>query len=189
MAETVVSNLTFEEFLAFEGEGDTRYELVRGAVVAMAPPLVAHGTIVVNLGSRLRNALKPPCRAISEAGIKLPDRADTFYVADLVVTCAPQAKDSVMVEAPRLIAEVLSPSTAARDRGLKVPDYCTIPSVAEILLLSTDERRATLWRRDGPRWIVEDFIGSARFTLADLDVELALDELYADLDVQGAPRA
>lgn len=182
MVETAAPRLTLDEFLAFEGEGDTRYELVRGLVLAMAPAQVAHGTIVVNLASGLRSRLQPPCRVVSEAGIQVPARADTFYVADLVVTCSPQARGAVMVDAPRLIVEVLSPSTAARDRGLKVPDYCTIPSVAEILLLLTDERRATLWRRDAQRWIVEDFIGNAGFALADLGIEVTLDALYAGVE-------
>jgi Uma2 family endonuclease len=70
------------------GDGtDTRYELIDGRPVVMAPPIEAHGTIVANL-AQLGSRLKPPCRVVVSAGIVPADRADTWYQADLVVTCA-----------------------------------------------------------------------------------------------------
>ncbi len=46
--------MTGEEFLAFEGEPDVRYELVDGEVRALAPPSDVHGLMVMNVGHVLR---------------------------------------------------------------------------------------------------------------------------------------
>ena len=91
--------------------------------------------------------MQPPCRVISEAGIVIPDRADTYYIADLAVTCAPREPGRRMVVDPVLVIEVLSPSTGQVDRWRKVADYRTLPSVQEILVVFSDERRVELQRR------------------------------------------
>ena len=80
--------MTVAEFLTWDDGTDTRYELVGGDVVAMTPPLEIHGTVVTNLGAELRSRLRPPCRVVTEAGIVRPGQDDTYYQADLAVTCA-----------------------------------------------------------------------------------------------------
>ena len=102
---------------------------------------------------------------ISEAGIAIPDRSDTYYVADLAVTCAPREAGRRMVAEPVLIVEVLSPSTSQVDRFRKVADYRALPSVLEILVVFSDERRVELQRRGADGWRVEDLIGQATLTL------------------------
>jgi Uma2 family endonuclease len=77
-----------------------------------------------------------------------------------------------------LIVEVLSPSTAVHDRGRKVEDYSRLPSVEEILLVSSEERRVRYWRRDGRRWIVEDLIGEAELRLATIPEAISLTAIY-----------
>ena len=165
MAEPAEKRWTVEEFLAWDDGTDRRDELVDGQVVAMAPPSEAHAAIVINLGAELRSRLKPPCRVLGGAGVRLTDRDGTCYQADLAVTCSPPERARPHVEDPVLIVEVLSPSTEVHDRGRKVEDYSRLPSVNEILLVSSEERRVRSWRRDGPRWIVEDLIGEAELRL------------------------
>src|SRR5688572_7422890 len=124
--------MTLAEFLEWDDGTDTRYELVEGRIVAMAPPRDDHGTIAMNLGLAIGPALKAPCRVVGNAGIVLPDRDDRYYVADLVVTCDEPASQPFLPE-PRLIVEVLSRSTSAHDHGVKGEDYRQLPSVQEIL--------------------------------------------------------
>ena len=107
-------SMSLAEFLDWDDGTDTRYELIDGRPRAMAPPIEAHGTVVANLARHIGNRLKPPCRVVVEAGITPLDRADTWYQADLVVTCAPAERGARAIAQPRLIVEVLSPSTAAR---------------------------------------------------------------------------
>jgi len=165
MAEPAEKRWTVEEFVAWDDGTDRRYELVAGQIVAMAPPSEAHGTIVANLTIGIGRQLRPPCRVVGEAGIVPTDRDDTYHQADLLVTCSPPARGRPYPVDPVLIVEVLSASTAVHDRGRKAEDYSRLPSVKEILLVSSEERRVRYWRRDGSRWIVEDLIGEADLRL------------------------
>ena len=130
---------------------------------------------------RFGNRLQPPCRVISEAGIVIADRADTYYIADLAVTCAPREPGRRMVVDPVLVIEVLSPSTSQVDRWRKVADYRTLPSVQEILVVFSDERRVELQRRTPGGWRVEDLIGKAEVELSCCSSLIPLDAVYRDL--------
>jgi Uma2 family endonuclease len=127
MAEPTVKRMSLAEFLEWDDGTDTRYELIDGRRRAMAPPIEAHGTIVANLAAIIRPRLKPPSRVVVEAGIIAADRADTWYEADLVVTCAAAEHGARAIAEPRLIIEVLPASTAAHDRGVKLADYRKLP--------------------------------------------------------------
>jgi Uma2 family endonuclease len=178
--------MTLAEFLAWDDGTETRYELVRGQIVAMAPPRGRHSRIVGNLAGQLARHLKPPCGVYVEAGIVPPDRDDTRHHADLAVSRAPLDEDPGHVPEPVFIAEVLSPSTAAHDRWVKLADYRRLPSVREVLLISSRERRVELWRRDpGGRWTVEDLIGEAELRLEVIEVAIPLAAVYENVAVGG----
>ena len=175
--------MTLAEFLRWNDGTDARYELVDGRVVSMAPPSDAHGTITVNLAVALANALRPPCRVTAEAGILRPNRDDSYYVADLGVTCGPAADTRQRLPDPILIVEVLSPSTEDHDRGRKVADYREIASLQEILVVSSQQRRVELWRRESDHWRVEDLIGEAAVRLESCNVSIPLTAIYANVDL------
>jgi Uma2 family endonuclease len=88
---------------------------------------------------------------------------------------------------PVVVVEVLSPSTATTDRGGKLPDYRSVPSVQEILLVSSWERRVEHWRRTPDGWAVTERGGDAVLRLETLGIELPLDGVYEGVDL-GAPR-
>ena len=178
MAEPAAKRMNLAAFLDWDDGTDARYELVDGRVVAMAPPVEAHGTIVANLAAAIRPRLKAPCRVVVEAGITPPDRADTWYQADLVVTCAPAERGARAITEPRLIVEVLSPSTAAHDRGVKLADYRRIASVEQILVVASEDRHVEVWRRAADGWKVQDSIGDAALALAIDGKPLPLAAIY-----------
>ena len=165
----IAHRYTVDEVLAFPDDGN-RYELVDGRPLAMVPPIEAHGTIVANLARRIGNHLKPPCRVVVEAGVVPADRADSWYQPDLVVTCAPAERGARAIPEPRLIVEVLSPSTAAHDRGVKLADYRRLASVEQILMVASEDRHVEVWRRTEDGWKVQDLIGDATIPLV-LDQE------------------
>lgn len=181
MSDPARKRMTIDEFFAWaEGtDPESCWELVDGEPRAMmTPPLQEHGQVAANLTIALGRRLRAPCRVLAETGIVRPDRTDLWYQADVAVTCKPFERRKRWTPDPVFVAEILSDSTATHDRGNKLPDYCEIPSMREILLLDTRMRRAQLWRRDGGRWIVEDYVGRATVPVACLDLELPLDELY-----------
>jgi Uma2 family endonuclease len=81
MADPAEKRMTVAEFLEWDDGTDTRYELVRGKIVAMAPASARHSVIASKLGSALEARLNRPCYVGINAGIVRPERDDTFYGA------------------------------------------------------------------------------------------------------------
>jgi len=92
----------------------------------------------------------------------------------------PEDEKGHTVVNPKLLVEVLSPSTEDYDRGEKLSHYKRIASVQEIVLVAHDEHRLELWRRDGERWTLEVARGDETMTLPSIECSLALAEVYLD---------
>jgi Uma2 family endonuclease len=183
MAKTAEKLMTLAEFLDWDDGTDIRYELVRGRVVAMAPASGRHSVIVSNLGAELRAKLKDPCYVGMNAGVIRPDLDDTFYEADLVVSCTPLQADTLMIPRPTIVIEVLSPTTADHDRGGKLYDYRRIETVQEIALVASEQRHVEIWRRRGAKWEVEDLNGDAALEFETVGVSFPFATIYADSGV------
>jgi len=179
MADAAEKRMTVAEFLTWDDGTDTRYELIDGRPVAMAPVAPSHSIVVANLGGVLGG--KPlSYYAGTTAGVIPPDRDDAFYLADLVVSCTPVAPGMAAIPDPVVVIEVLSPSTIEHDRGRKAYDYRRIPSVQEIILVASEQRHVVTWRRRGAKWEVEDLIGDATLELEAVGVAIPLPAIYAD---------
>jgi len=187
MAEPAIRHMTLAELLRWEDGTDTRYELIGGLPMAMAPPARPHGVLCVRLGAAIDGALRSrrPCMAQVEAGIVRPDRDDTYYVADLAVTWSPYRRGEQLVNAPILIVEILSTGTEKHDLQVKVPAYREIDSVNEILLIDSESIYAEILRREGNRWITELVQRrDATLRLSSVDLQIAMAELYEGIDIE-----
>ena len=83
---------------------------------------------------------------------------------------------------PRLTAAVLSPSTAAYDRGLKFSHYRSIASLQEFILIDLDTCSADCYRKgaDG-LWVLQPFARDEAVTLASVALELGAAQLFAEV--------
>lgn len=186
--------MTIDEFVEWDDGSGIDYELLYGEPVprhirfldgrpvAQASPSAQHAAIVTNIAGELRNRLRPPCRGFIEIGIRPLDRDDTFFKADLAVSCMAGFIPGWMLPDPVLVVEVLSPGTAGRDESEKLTEYCKLPSVQAVLLVQTKSPGARLVRRVGDHWELEFLNGmDAVVRLPFLGVDLPLAEVYRDL--------
>lgn len=178
MARAADKLWTLEEFLAFDDGTDTSYQLFEGRIVAMNPPLRGHGTLVARLTVMVSSQLMPPCEVVAEAGIIPINRRHSWYKADLIVTCTPGNYKDPFIAEPVLVIEVLSPTTSATDFNRKLPDYQQMPSLRDILLVSSMERLVRHWRRESNGWIEHGHRRSATVRLTGLPITLAMGDLY-----------
>lgn len=103
-----------------------RYELIDGQIVMMAPAAWGHQRISFELGRQLGNYLQGKrCVAAQDVGVQLDERGwPTAFRPDIVVVCDPaKIRPQGVIGAPDLIIEILSPSTAGRDKVLKLNRY------------------------------------------------------------------
>ena len=186
MAEPATRRMTLDEFLWWDDGTDTRYELIDGFPVAMAPPAEAHRILAMRLGSRIdaKLAARRPCNAQIEPGVVRPNRADFYYIPDIAVTCQPNEPGRQAMVDPILVVEILSPSTERSDRRLKLPAYQMIESVGEVLLIDADSYHAEVYRRENTHWGIELVRGAeATLFLASVDLRIAFSELYEGIAV------
>lgn len=168
--------MTVAEFLAYDDGTDTRYELVGGEMIAMNPPAEPHVRIMSNLFRVLDRRLADPCRAYVGGGVWLSETDDTWREPDLFVACGGREGFS---RTPRLIVEILYPSTEKEDRTRKLDFYRRFESVEAILFVWQDTPRVELQERAGGAWIVRDVIGGGDVTIASLGLAIPLAEIYA----------
>ncbi len=100
---------------------------------------------------------------------------------DAAVVCGATERasdDGLAVVNPVLVVEVTSPSTDAYDRGDKLRPYKLLASVREVLIVSHEEPRLTLHRKEGDAWTTLTAGPDEKLALARFSGELAVDELY-----------
>jgi len=189
MAGPAIRRMTLDEFLRWDDGTDTHYELIDGFPIAMAPPAEAHRILAVRLASRIDAALagRRPCNAQIEPGVVRPDRADSYYVPDIAVTCEPNAPGRQAMVDPILIIEILSPSTERSDRRLKLPAYQNLQSVREIMLIDAGTYHAELYRREDDHWGIELVRGAeAALSLISGDLRISMSELCEGIAMPAA---
>ncbi len=175
---------TAAEYLVWEAGQTGRHEFVDGEVFAMAGAEDRHVTVALNLAFALRQHLTgSPCRTyMSDMKVNVAATNQYFY-PDVLVTCSPldQANATVKSE-PKLIVAVLSPSTAAYDRGLKFGLYRALPSLQEYVLVDIDTRSTDCYRKgaDG-LWVLHPFAKGELVLLASVGLEITATQLFAEV--------
>jgi Uma2 family endonuclease len=186
--------LTPQEYLEIERKAAFRSEYHAGEMFAMAAAREAHNLINGNTYRELANQLRStPCRAYSnEMRVQIP-AADLYVYPDIVVVCeqpqfADQEFDTLLN--PLVLAEVLSPSTEAYDRGKKFEYYGTLRSLREYLLLATDHMHADLFTREpGGKWVLSSASRAEdSIEFSSIPCRLVLKDLYEKVEF-GTTRA
>jgi Uma2 family endonuclease len=105
--------------------------------------------------------------------------ARTAYEPDALVHCGERlADDTVIVPAPVIVVEVLSPRTSSRDVGAKLADYFRVPSIRHYLIARTD-RPTLIHHRRGDGEVIETRIVTAGAVHLDPPgISLDLDHIY-----------
>lgn len=104
-----------------------------------------------------------------------------------MVACGAQyaaANEALLVHDPKLVIEVLSPSTETIDRREKLSAYRQLPTLVEYVLVAQERRQVEIYRREGEvgwRYFSIEDAGTVEF--ASVDLSLALDALYAGTDL------
>ena len=178
--------MTAEEFLVWDATQTIKHAFVRGEVFAMTGATKAHIRLTMNLSLALLQHLRgSPCRTYA-ADIKLRvEAADSFFYPDaLVSSSAADAADPAIVREPILLVEVLSPSTAAYDRGEKFAAYRQLPTLREYVLIDPQTRRCDVYRL-GPhgRWELFPFEPGDDLHLAAVDLVVPHAGLWDEVPV------
>ncbi len=181
-----VNTVTEAEYLEFEATAEGRHEYVGGEIFAMTGTTLTHNELVYRAVTDLRGKLAGrQCRTwMIDVKLKV-DRTGDYYYPDAFVTCDERDRGETLVQRhPTLILEVLSPSTAIYDREGKFAAYRKIESLRAYVLVSTEMQLVEVYeRQEGPFWRFSAYGAGEVARVEALSVELAVDALYADLEI------
>lgn len=179
---------TVDDYLLLEEASALRHEYVAGHVHLRAEVTARHNRITGNIAALLWHSVGDgPCSVyMSDLKLRIGDAA--VYYPDVLVTCEPDDDlDSLFVDAPCLIVEVISPSTASIDRREKLAAYKGLPSLRAYLVVEQELQRVERhWRDDDGAWQYADhtaLTGTVRVPLPCPDVVLTLGEIYRNSGV------
>lgn len=185
--------------LAYQDE--LREEIINGKVVAMSPrPSVNHNFVCGNLYVLFANYLKGRSCTPFADGTDLYLSENDVFVPDMMVVCdRDKIKGDGVHGAPDLVVEVLSPSTANRDRGYKMDAYAR-HGVKEYWIVSPEGKSVEVYRADGarlafhaaysvhPDWMLEGMKPEERAAVVTHfqcslydDLDISLDDIFSGM--------
>ena len=183
--QSAINFITIEEYFRLEETSEIRHEYVDGEVFAMAGAREEHNFITGNIYSLLRSHLRgTPCRTFaSDMKVKVKvQKADIFYYPDVLVTCDSNDNERYFKTSPKLIVEVLSNSTKTIDKREKRLNYQNIESLQEYVLVSQDEVKVEVYRKDNQdNWSIKTLGKDDELRLDSIDLTLTMTEIYEDV--------
>lgn len=155
VSESTRRHMTVDQYLAFEQQSPARHEFLAGEVFAMTGASAQHGAITARLfAATTAHLLGSPWQAyMSNLKVRVrTNMRDYFYYPDMLVIsdsdCRADGGERMpFVRSPRLIAEVISPSTENIDRREKAMMYRELTSLEEYVLVAQEEFEVTIFRR------------------------------------------
>ena len=109
-----------------------------------------------------------------------------YFFPDVTVSCdvADRRRGNNLIRSPRIVVEVLSPSTEKFDRSEKFVAYQACPTIAEIVLVNQFTPYIEIWQREetSSMWTHTCYVPGQEVVFASVDVRLAFHEIYAGID-------
>lgn len=180
------SGLTVAQFLEWEERQEAKHEFVDGQVVernvdaeGFAGGTLDHAAIALNILVPLHAALRGgPCRAFgSDALVETPRG---LRYPDASVTCDKRdfGERLRIIRFPKLVVEVISPSSPSIDLEEKYDEYTALPSLEEYLVVDSRKRWARVYRRQGDLWTIPSLPPDA-VSLESVGLSVSLSEIYS----------
>jgi Uma2 family endonuclease len=140
----------------------------------------------LNLAGVLRERLRGSgCRALLPLRVRTTPR--NFLYPDLVIICGKprltDEKQDTLIN-PKVIIEILSPSTRDYDYGGKFELYRQIPAFEEYLLVSQSEPKVEVFRKSSDDlWTLRTCRGiEAEVALESVQVTIPLREIFENVE-------
>jgi len=173
-----------EEYLRIDRESlDVKYEYDHGRMYAMSGGLTSHSLLAGNMFTILKAHLRGgPCKAYT-SDMRVYISEEQYLYPDVSVSCDPKDTQEIKdnLQSPRLIIEVLSPSTEMRDRTRKFAQYQQCSTIEEYVLVSQQRQQVEIFTRNGKRWMYQLFGPGEEIELLSLDIRFPIELLYEDV--------
>jgi len=176
--------MSIAEYLEWEPLQELRYEYVNGIVVAMTGGTIPHNDIALNLYRTLYPHVRAKGCRINVADVKVEVSSNSpYYYPDVVVSCDPRDLTArQFLQYPKLIIEVLSPGTEAKDRGEKFAHYRSSSTLQEYVLVESERIGVECYRRGESRsWLYSPYTTGDTITLESIGCSIPIEVFYENV--------
>ncbi len=166
---------------------DAKYEYQDGRVRLMSGGTKAHNDITINMLVALRQQfLSGPC-SVQSLDMRVQVSESAYFFPDVTVTCdvADRQPDTKVIRSPRIVVEVLSPSTEKYDYTDKLKAYQSCPTIQEIVLIDQFAPHVEVFRRceeESSEWDCVVYGPGQEAVLESVDVRIPLEEIYYNIN-------
>ena len=162
-----------------ESASSVRYEYVDGRLRMLAGGSPDHSIIATNIASILHGVLrKTPC-TVYNSDIRFKLSESRYLHPDVTVGCDERDKGKKdNISYPRLIVEVLSPTTESIDKGEKLDMYLDYPSIEEYILVGSQKKMVEVYHRDGDTWVSRRYKRDSIIQLSSINVSISFEDIY-----------
>jgi Uma2 family endonuclease len=187
MATHSIPQVTEEEYLRLERAAEYKSEFVDGQILAMPGGSLRHSRLTVNWSVELSLQLRGRNCAVFSPDLRVRTATTGSYVyPDVSVLCgAPllHQRGTDILTNPKVVIEVLSPSTANYDRGKKFELYREIASLQDYILTHTGSPHVEhVARQADASWVFREYRGiESAVSIASIECSVRLADVYADV--------
>ena len=190
MSDPALQPWTIERFFAWQSRQQDRYELVSGFPVRiMAGARNVHNDIVINLLGELRVRLRGTgCRPFN-GDSSLETLPGQIRRPDAGVDCGQRDPNALKAATPRMVAEVLSPTTRDFDTFEKLAEYKQVATLDYIVVVEPNAPLVAVWSRGQGSWVRHILEGlDAGVDMPAIGIALPLAEIYDGIEFPTGPR-
>jgi Uma2 family endonuclease len=184
VGEPAEKRVTYAEYVARAAASDVKLEYIQGTIVAMSGGTLAHARLCAAVTIALGRALEgKPCVVLSSDARVRIRAADRATYPDVSVACGELEQDPddpLSLINPVVLVEVTSPSSERNDRTEKFSDCRRLPSLAEYVVVHQARRCIEVYRREGRRWVMDEYGPGEEAVLESLGIRLDVDAVYFD---------
>jgi Uma2 family endonuclease len=178
------TNFTPEEYFAWEEKQLEKYELIEGQVYAMTGGSVNHSRIAIRFTTMFDTHLDASSCIIGNSDLRVNIFGSNNYTyPDASVTCDDHDKTTTQyITHPCLIAEVLSASTEAYERGGKFRMYRQNLALIDYLLVSSTSIEIDLYHKnDAGDWLIINYKVGDTIELKSINLNFPIEQVYRGL--------
>ena len=184
--------MTAADYLAVERKAEIRSEYIAGRMYAMSGASERHNTISLNMAAEFRNQFRGRNCRVYMADMRLKVSPTGMYTyPDVTAVCGDLQLEDEHLDTllnPTVIAEVLSDSTEAYDRGEKFAHYRRLESLREYVLVAQNRMRVEHYRREGAVWVLTEISDpEGTLHLPSIDCHIPVHAIYESVTFDAAP--
>lgn len=170
--------MNVEDYLILDRSSrEARYEYLDGQLRMRAGGSFSHSRIALNTAYLLDDQLgNGPCTTYN-SDLRVRVSEDRYFYPDITVTCDEQEEEDIL-HFPRVIVEVLSPTTEAFDRGAKFAAYRACPTLEDYVLVNSQSQSVEVYHREKSRWTYTPYGPGDMVELKSLNVYLSVAAIY-----------